>query len=355
MTDKKDEITPAVMKKVGLRLGYIDALRGASSMLVVISHAYIFFTINHLFINFGKIGVFVFFLISGFVIPFSFKKSPGNYKIFITSRFFRLYPAYWASIVIALSVYFIFDNTIPPTSEIISNITMLQMGMGKKNIIGVYWTLFIELIFYVICIFLAWKKILWDERKMINMFYVFILLSVAISVARFILHKKFPAAIPLGLSLMFLGCAWRFYILEGREYAKSQVSKMICVCIVATFISSYLSYSWDSQTDEPWQNFAFAYFISIILFIVFTKYIRINSSFMCFLGAISYSLYLVHDPVIRVFKEISPFIQHEYGSHYKILAIISSICIASVLYVIVEKPSIAVGRAITNKIRANYK
>ncbi|MFC0229282.1 acyltransferase family protein [Serratia aquatilis] len=355
MTNFQSDVVPIVTSKKESRLNYIDSLRGLSAILVVFSHAYFFLTINHFFINIGKVGVFVFFLISGFVIPFSFKKGPGSYKVFITTRFFRLYPAYWASMIIAVLIYFIFDGKIPGFKEVVSNLTMFQMGIGQPNIIGVYWTLFIELIFYIVCIFLAWRNILWDEKGMIKTFYFFSLLSILVSVARFFLHMKFPVAVPLGLSLMFLGCAWRFFLLEGSEYVKSKIIKMIVFCIVTTFLSSYLSYSWDIQAEEPWQNFAFAYSIGIVTFAILTKFVRINSTLMCFLGSISYSLYLVHDPVIHLFRELNTLFLIEYSTGYRLPAIIASIAIAFLLYVVVEKPSISIGRNITKRIKASCK
>ena len=54
--------------------------------------------------NAGRFGVALFFLISGFVIPFSFKE-PRPLLRFALSRFFRLYPAYWLSLMLALLIF----------------------------------------------------------------------------------------------------------------------------------------------------------------------------------------------------------------------------------------------------------
>jgi len=58
---------------------------------------------------FGGIGVSLFFLVSGFVIPSSLKS--GNSRLpelrqFVVRRFFRLYPVYWLSIILAVLIKF---------------------------------------------------------------------------------------------------------------------------------------------------------------------------------------------------------------------------------------------------------
>lgn len=54
------------------------------------------------YLNYGSFGVAVFFLISGFVIPFSLKKlsSPA----FLIARAFRIYPVYIFSLCVSLGV-----------------------------------------------------------------------------------------------------------------------------------------------------------------------------------------------------------------------------------------------------------
>lgn len=50
--------------------------------------------------NYGSFGVAVFFLISGFVIPFSLKKLPA--PAFLIARAFRIYPVYIFSLCVGL-------------------------------------------------------------------------------------------------------------------------------------------------------------------------------------------------------------------------------------------------------------
>ena len=94
------------------RFHSLDALRGIAALLVVWQHTSERFALLPNIseqgtllakiaysVDFGRIGVIIFFLISGFIIPSSLKgNDPRALKHFATKRFFRLYPVYWVSI-----------------------------------------------------------------------------------------------------------------------------------------------------------------------------------------------------------------------------------------------------------------
>lgn len=91
----------------------------------------------------------LFFVVSGFVIFMSL----GNARSatdFAASRFARLFPAYWAAVLLTattLATGGLPDRTLTllPT---LFNLTMLQEFFGIRHIDGVYWTLSRELVFY---------------------------------------------------------------------------------------------------------------------------------------------------------------------------------------------------------------
>ncbi|MET9698340.1 acyltransferase [Streptomyces sp. NPDC006529] len=107
----------------------------------------------HRFGAYGWMGVQLFFLISGFVICMScWGRSPRDY---FTSRVVRLYPAYWVGIVITTLVVN-FASTVRAArrpmslSDVLTNLTMLERPLGVTEADGVYWTLWIELRFYLL-------------------------------------------------------------------------------------------------------------------------------------------------------------------------------------------------------------
>lgn len=100
----------------------------------------------------GILGVELFFMISGFVILMSiWGRGLGAFAL---SRLVRLFPAYWVSVAVTAAVYGLTAATAldPKLSlgEYGVNLTMLQRAFGVYDANGVYWSLWVELRFYVL-------------------------------------------------------------------------------------------------------------------------------------------------------------------------------------------------------------
>ena len=105
--------------------------------------------------NLGRAGVTLFFIISGFVIPSSFSGTRRDgAKKFIITRFFRLFPLFWVSILLSLPTQNWGAGKYPSTLEVAANMTMVPVFFGVTEINGAYWTLAVELVFYGLCLVL---------------------------------------------------------------------------------------------------------------------------------------------------------------------------------------------------------
>ena len=142
------------------RLVELDGLRGLAALSVVLFHlttrfdrVYGHVTAPLLSHPLGHYGVQFFFGLSGFVIFMTLKRTqrPAD---FIVSRASRLFPAYWAAIAITTAV--VAFGALPDLRQspavVLLNLTMLEGFVGKPYVDGVYWTLTVELAFYV-CMF----------------------------------------------------------------------------------------------------------------------------------------------------------------------------------------------------------
>src|SRR6266567_3003914 len=82
----------------GTRLAWLDVLRGVAALAVVFDHAS-YYVLQHVrgiiyqWFDPGNYGVFVFFIISGYIVPASLERK-GSVRTFWVSRLFRLYPLY---------------------------------------------------------------------------------------------------------------------------------------------------------------------------------------------------------------------------------------------------------------------
>ncbi|AEW96128.1 MULTISPECIES: acyltransferase family protein [Streptomycetaceae] len=100
--------------------------------------------------SYGCLGVQLFFVISGFVICMSgWGRGP---RAFAASRAARLLPAYWAAVLLVTAVFalpWVAYHPVSP-SDLLTNLTMLQMPVGAHRVLGVCWTLWAEARFYLL-------------------------------------------------------------------------------------------------------------------------------------------------------------------------------------------------------------
>ena len=87
-------------------------------------------------------------------------KKISNAKQFIVNRFSRLYPTYWTAVTftfIVIILEIIFKLHKYPHDILImylGNMTMFQYYLSIQDIDGPYWTLIIEMLFYIVIILL---------------------------------------------------------------------------------------------------------------------------------------------------------------------------------------------------------
>lgn len=73
-------------------------------------------------------------------------------RSFFASRVARLYPAYWVAVVLVTLVFalpWVAYDAVPPSDALV-NMTMLQESVGAERVLGVDWTLWVKLRFYVL-------------------------------------------------------------------------------------------------------------------------------------------------------------------------------------------------------------
>ena len=140
------------------RLAELDAMRGVASMLVLLYHfnyKYVQYNPAHgelpLLFGWGHHGVSLFFAISGFVICMTMERAQGVAD-FAWARFTRLFPVYWAAMVVTMAIVALGEAsklTVTPI-EIIANASMIHYWFDIQSVDGSYWSLSIELSFYLV-------------------------------------------------------------------------------------------------------------------------------------------------------------------------------------------------------------
>lgn len=203
----------------------IEAIRGFAAMYVVFFHTlpqkFYLWGINvGLLFRFGPEAVIIFFVLSGFVIKYSFEhstdKSFGNY---IYRRFIRLYIPLILIYIFAYSLKsFQAGNLInPELPQLAGNLLMLQDVVTQKpNVIcGVYlgngplWSLSYEWWFYMLFFVLATNI---DSRKL-NRWVSILSITAAVS---YLVYPFFLNRLVMYFAIWWIGVKFASAILENE-------------------------------------------------------------------------------------------------------------------------------------------
>src|SRR5580693_1459933 len=129
---------PAAATGSGSRLAWLDVLRGIAALAVVFDHLsyYVLQALRHIvyqWFNPGNYGVFVFFMISGYIVPASLERK-GSVRTFWVSRLFRLYPLYLLVVMLAVAL------------------AAVHLGglRGAESLPNVVWSLSYEMVVYLL-------------------------------------------------------------------------------------------------------------------------------------------------------------------------------------------------------------
>jgi peptidoglycan/LPS O-acetylase OafA/YrhL len=367
------------------RLAYVDCMRAIAALMVLVLHtgelgaqafqssAIDSWMLTPVFaLDFGRAGVILFFAISGFVIPASLAHSADRIR-FPIRRFFRLYPAYWLSILVSLIVGLYLNEPGRSASQVIANLSMVQIFIGYEDIEGLYWTLAVELVFYVICyaLFLA---------GLIGRGSVLTVIALVLAAAWYFvftattgpfygMHFLVPdfgsprfAEWPAYFSIMFWSAACRQVV--DRKASRQTVLAVVVLAIFwltvlpLTGLAVYLAQRHDMAISK-WALMKYgAFALGLYAFVGLTFLVRIRSPILRYIGAISFSIYLFHPPIMRllvgVHTALLPALPVTPILFIAICAFATIVLSASV-YRFVETPAIAMGNRIANRIVSQLK
>ena len=348
------------------RIETLDMLRGFAALLVLFQHLAETIIATHalplpieqagvlLFdgiFHFGRFGVALFFLISGFVIPFSFR-TDRPVRGFAISRAFRLYPAYWLSLGVALLVLHGTGAPAPAAVTIVANVAMVQHYVGQPDIVVAYWTLATELAFYVLAACLVAWGVLRAPFVLAGGIVALFGAALLLALASHLVDKRLPADLPLNLGLMLLGTMLRLAMLERNAIAVRLAGRL---CGLFLAIVPVVQFMTVPPVGAAGFNLAptLGYIGALLLFVGVvgagsdssraidgrSVYRRVAKWF----GTISYSVYLFHGPVILACGTI--LIAGDPGSALRYVAVVLSatILIAAVVYHAVEEPMVRLG------------
>jgi peptidoglycan/LPS O-acetylase OafA/YrhL len=293
------------------RVGYVDALRCIAALAVLAQHL-LELADPVRFAGFldcapGVFGVVLFFYISGFVVPLSIRKRPPV-SSFLLRRLFRIYPAYLASLVLAVVLAWPMHEQNPfvrvGVVGSVLNLLLVQEYFHAPAILGVTWTLSIEFVWYGLFAIIAYGV---PKLRVSWLVLLFSLGMVLLSLVALQLHVRAPAGRfgLIGAALIgYLSWQKRAGELQLREYAVA-----VGVFCAAMAFSLYIAFGIFSHPTIRLYHSALPWTAATLLFLLSTHECKVvqralDSRVLGFLGEISYSLYLLHAllivPIITV-------------------------------------------------------
>ncbi len=345
------------------RLYHLDLIRFFAALYVVFYHyGYRGFAKDNLsnvqyniledFSKYGYLGVNLFFIISGFVILMTAKNS--NIIDFCISRLSRLYPAYWVGVLLSSIIIFLFGGEVFKVtfSQFIFNLTMLNGFFGVEYVDGVYWSLLVELKFYILIgIILLFNKI--KHIKKISL----LLLGISLLFC-FFPFSKVPEV--LKIIYFFTFPRWSPYFVAGMFFYLIKLDRKVYTYLPPIFISYFISLwlcfkdidhrivIYNTTFSKITVGVLITLFFALMLIISIGKLQILNKKIFLKFGILTYPLYLIHQNIgFIMINNFNSFINKWV---LLILIITFMLLLSFIINKYIEKP---LGIYIRNKLKEN--
>ncbi|MGO4339968.1 acyltransferase family protein, partial [Labrys sp. KB_33_2] len=348
---------------ISTRLSNIDGLRAVAALAVFVQHAggdvlrasSAAMALHPIFeamtgtVDLGRFGVVLFFLISGFVVPFSLG-GDKPLRRFVLSRFFRLYPCLWLALV-ALTLLSWSRGTPPDLATIAANMTMAPGLFGKAWLSNIYWTLFIELLFYVSTVILFALGWLFRWRAVLAAG----LLLVASTLVPIMLRQHFGLNLPaqyvgIHLSILFSGLLLRMALVEREGGAAWAALILLTVQILSVALIGAFSVARnDGFAGTSVGPVLAAYILAMAVFILAARSGRPHSAILAFIGMISYAIYLFHWIVGELVYAIWPLTGSWTDLRMITMSLVLTIALSWAIYEMLEKPMMRLGKRLSRR------
>jgi peptidoglycan/LPS O-acetylase OafA/YrhL len=395
------------------RLAWLDVLRGLAALCVVFNHFGYFVPprVTHSvyqWVNPGDYGVFVFFLISGYIVPASLERK-GSVRTFWVSRLFRLYPLYLLAVAFAVALYVVHVGGLrgegaDPETSMLSQVLMMSNVLAGQNLPNVVWSLSYEMIFYLLLTALFMARVhkrssryalafaaaavalggllpqayftsnLWSPRIIALVADLIVLTGLAIAVGLRGMPRLVGAALAamVGLTLLAFNGTWLFpwealsilalmftgTMLYRAEQGQYSWPKAIVIAVAVLGMAIAAGVWHHNPGNFIWERTWFmSVFLAGLTFGVGLAFRAVRwPRVLTWLGLISYSVYLLHPALIEVYRHLSWTAHHSFWIQVLIdalfLAILLAVCSAT--YLLVERPMQNVGRRLARRLDTRF-
>lgn len=332
----------------------LHGLRGIAVLYVVISHlgnsGLFLLPIPHNAI--GKVGVWVFFVLSAFLLTThlcrDFETTTSRISSllqYLVHRAFRIYPLY----ILVLIVHMVLGDI--SKMELLKHLLLVQ-GWGEL------WAIPVEFQYYFVIPFIAFSSLYLTRRGVILVLLGFL------TAALFYCLKQpasvfsnelniFPKLAPFLFGSMLALLLYKKATLESRHLSSLISLVSILGLLVTTVLYRDLANGYLSNMLAPWLSIAIGASVVGLIFAALQPGLigsLLGARPLVFLGEISFSIYLLHMFIIRAVQKAN------YLPDYIDAWFSLGLCVlcASVSYWAIERPGIRMGKIIGQKLRGQF-
>ena len=358
------------------RMTLVDGLRGVAAMGVVCVHAGGLLSVAkdapgaaviplvEPYRELAGVGVDVFFVLSGFVIAHSVGRSrvgAGYFGRFVLRRSIRLDVPYFASIALAVGLLS-FRGRLgneqvdwPTGGQVAAHLPYLQKFFGYDHLMVIYWTLCLEVQFYLAFVLLLWATHAAAERLALDLHST----AVAIVSAGFVVSLAWPVGafeIPHHLENVWFLPHWHKFLI-GAVVAYAAAGRLrVSTALIAVIVLA-VAVTARCLIGVPTTSILIAGLIAgpatagLLLLAVRRQalYRWLDWRPLLFVGGVSYSVYLIHIPVVTVLLGAQKRLvatSEPMVIAFFIASLALSVAAAWVMFQLVERPALRLAKRV---------
>lgn len=312
-----------------------DGIRGMAVLIVLIVHSMVMFFPNTYegLAGSGKIGVWLFFVLSAFLLTNNFiQKGFGlkNITSYAIGRIIRIMPLY----IITLIVYSAFGYFTPQEAY---EIFKLNSPWGHL------WTIAVEFKFYFILPIIAFVMIKLNEKFGLFFAILSALVIIALQQWYYPYYEVKPSSTDMvGYISAFIPGMCCAVILSMFNFKNNTISDVACLLVLVGVMLSipqirsiFFGIPNDGYLLNKHVHFSFAW--AVLVYFALSSSGNINRMFssrgLRLLGKWSFSIYLFHWLIYTQFTKF-----HTGSYVYSCIALLSAILVGSIVHAVIEHP-----------------
>ncbi len=357
-------------------LSYLDSARGLAAIMVMVYHFINFKYVNTTTAKFaatvfnGSDAVSLFFVLSGFVLSYKYivLHQPLDIKRFYVTRFFRLWPAFFVTIVLNAintnrnnpDLHTFIDIFIKNKTSFWEEAILIR---NRVNYYGAGWTLNLELALSFFIPF--WVVLAKKNTKVIGWLLIAYLLIGNNMRDLYMFHFHF------GLGVL-ISCLFTNITAPSFKEAKWYKNRYLLLLVAFLLFSiRHIDRIWPLPGKyqylagyfgiDLFHYTAVASFVFIVAIIQSPKAQKVlEHGILRFFGKISFGIYLMHwAAVVDVFDywaQANSVFGHRWVALLVLFVIYAAITfgLATVLHYAVELPFIKLGKRIASRLKPSY-